>query len=360
MEEEEWRGERSREAGTERKRRRWVQRERVEEGSEGENGTNDLSTFRINDRNSHPGFHPANESLPYPLPGEQPRSCPEQLPSSPQAAPEQPPSSPQAAPKQPPCRLTDVGSFSQRERTKDDDGGVREGEEVGRKGKFLVRVQTHWRLLSCYRHVFRGTEGTWRGEEWEGRRVTTREEGTDGRRSNQVRTTSERDRSSSIVRWTSVKRTRRSDDFHPRGPLYPIPTVESRRRASPRKATGTRANVVDASKAESTRRVLAELETEDSPGTRVRIRASFVYLALASSTVVSPRIQPFEAGFRPWRDTDCGHSYGAACNMHGAESARTIPLEGPSATESEGGAAAVPAERGRVGLERGTVDRAVD
>lgn len=27
---------------------------------------------------------------------------------------------------------------------------------LGRKGKFLVRVQTHWRLLSCCRHVLRG------------------------------------------------------------------------------------------------------------------------------------------------------------------------------------------------------------
>lgn len=43
--------------------------------------------------------------------------------------------------------------------------GTKEGRpwsqerEVGRKGKFLVRVQTHWRLLSCYRHVLADSEG---------------------------------------------------------------------------------------------------------------------------------------------------------------------------------------------------------
>lgn len=35
---------------------------------------------------------------------------------------------------------------------------------MGRKGKFLVRVQTHWRLLSCCRHVLRGARGELRGK----------------------------------------------------------------------------------------------------------------------------------------------------------------------------------------------------
>lgn len=33
--------------------------------------------------------------------------------------------------------------------------GALRGGALGRKGKFLVRVQTHWRLLSCCSHVLR-------------------------------------------------------------------------------------------------------------------------------------------------------------------------------------------------------------
>lgn len=54
--------------------------------------------------------------------------------------------------------------------------GCRAEGRLGRKGKFLVRVQTHWRLLSCCRHVLRGTIGELRGK---GRREATEDAAED-------------------------------------------------------------------------------------------------------------------------------------------------------------------------------------
>lgn len=84
------------------------------------------------DRNSHPGFHPSNVRPPAAL-------C---LSFSPSRLAYSVPCY-----YQPPSTSRSGGTTS-----------VRCRGALGRKGKFLVRVQTHWRLLSCCRHVLRGAE----------------------------------------------------------------------------------------------------------------------------------------------------------------------------------------------------------
>lgn len=107
------------------------------------------------DRNSHPGFHPTNvyPSLVPPL----------SLSLAAFSMPcyyQPPPPSPSPSPLPP-----------EQERWYDE---ALRGGALGRKGKFLVRVQTHWRLLSCCRHVLRGvTEKGGGGKQ--PRRTTERE-----------------------------------------------------------------------------------------------------------------------------------------------------------------------------------------